>query len=132
LQIVVDSEKLPLDEFKKTISFLFQKDLEFKRILKYNHKYSIWDSTNVVLSKAEDFLDPDFVFNKIDYISAYKKTTGISHFEFNFKDQNFSIYDTGGQRNERLKWSKVLGDADLRIFCSLLFQQRPPLNGCHE
>jgi GTPase SAR1 family protein len=101
LQIVVDADKFPLEEIKKTISFLYQEDLEFKRILKYNHKYSLWDSANFVLSKAEDYLDPKYVFNEKDYISAYKKTTGVSQFDFTYKDQKFTIFDTGGQRNER-------------------------------
>ena len=60
---------------------------------------------------AEDFLPTD-----ADIAQARARTTGISKDSFNIGDDEYNVYDVGGERSERKKWIKVFNKVSLVLF----------------
>lgn len=79
-----------------------------------------------VLNK--DFFNQQFKPDEKDGIYAYSKTTGVVDYKTVVHGVTFDIYDTGGQRSERKKWSnsKILKlrfriqDVKLYLLCYLI------------
>jgi len=122
LQIIVEYDSIPTQDIKQTISTLYHDDLQLKKMLKNNHKYSIGDPVNYIFSNVENYFNDEYLFTEKDLLKSYKKSTGVSKFEFTYNNQNFCIYDTGGQRNERLKWKLILEQANAIIYVGALSQ----------
>jgi hypothetical protein len=55
-------------------------------------------------------------------LNSYVKTTGIVETSFVYKDVNFTIFDTGGQRTERKKWINCYEDANVVLVVGALSQ----------
>ena len=51
----------------------------------------------------------DYIPTESDVLRSRVKTTGIVETEFDFGGFHFRLFDVGGQRNERNKWSKRRG-----------------------
>eukprot|EP01080_Neovahlkampfia_damariscottae_P000777 gene777-9027_t len=122
LQMIVEYDALPVKEIQETISDLYNEDLPLKKILKNNHRHSIGDPVKYILSNVENYMNDDYEYTEQDLMKAYKKTTGVSKFEFMYKEQKFVVYDTGGQRNERLKWKWITEKANAVIYVGALSQ----------
>lgn len=52
-----------------------------------------------------------------DILRTRVKTTGIVEVNFTFKDLDFRLFDVGGQRSERQKWTHCFEDVTAIVFC---------------
>eukprot|EP01084_Bolivina_argentea_P288640 495461_1 len=73
-----------------------------------------------------------------DYLKCRVRTTGFIEYQYEFRENNFTVYDVGGARNERQKWCNVFGDISCVIFisalnhyCDVLWEAESK-NGMHE
>jgi GTPase SAR1 family protein len=92
------------------------KEEKFQNILSARHRNDIGDSAEYMIKKAKYFnsesntmmdeLRFGFLFD-LNHFRSYRKTTGVPTFQFVYKGQEFTIIDTGGQRNERKKWNTL-------------------------
>ena len=55
-----------------------------------------------------------------DVLRARVRTTGIVQSDFKIKATNFSMFDVGGQRNERRKWIHCFDHVDAVVFVAAL------------
>jgi GTPase SAR1 family protein len=67
-------------------------------------KYQLPDSTAYLMTRLDAMIDPDYVPTEMDALRSRSRTTGIVHVEFEIEGTSFTMYDVGGQRNERRKW----------------------------
>jgi len=66
--------------------------------------FQLPDSAAYFFGKIEQVARKDFIPTNDDILRARVRTTGIVENSFAIDGNNFSMYDVGGQRNERKKW----------------------------
>jgi guanine nucleotide-binding protein G(o) subunit alpha len=70
-----------------------------------SNEYQLNDSAQYFLDQLYRIGSLDFLPNEQDILRTRVKTTGIVEINFSFKNLNFRLFDVGGQRSERKKWS---------------------------
>ncbi|EOD26274.1 hypothetical protein EMIHUDRAFT_43354, partial [Emiliania huxleyi CCMP1516] len=78
------------------------------------------DSTSYFWERAGDILRSDFVPNEQDILRARVRTTGIVQQNFAIDGRRYTMFDVGGQRNERRKWIHVFDGVTAIIFVTAL------------
>jgi guanine nucleotide-binding protein subunit alpha-14 len=73
---------------------------------------SIPDSTSYYFDRLKPICKSGYVATTEDILRCYVKTTGIVEERFSTKSNTFRVVDVGGQRNERLKWKRILDSSD--------------------
>jgi GTPase SAR1 family protein len=115
-----------LSNFKDQIKDLFQNDETFQNALMNHHKYRLYEGFPYYIEHLDQVID-----NEIEnrgkiademILRGTSKTTGIVHFVTNHNGTPITIFDTGGQRNERKKWIHATEIADAFIFVGALSQ----------
>jgi len=54
--------------------------------------------------------------NARESLFFYRKTTGVFEYFYEWNNNTFLLVETGGQRNERKKWSKVVSTCDAIVY----------------
>ena len=67
-------------------------------------EYQLNDSTRYFFERAADILAPNYQPTEQDALRARVRTTGIVRQNFQIKERKYTMFDVGGQRNERRKW----------------------------
>ena len=67
------------------------------------HEFQLNDSTRYFWERAAEILKTDYLPSEQDVLRARVRTTGIVQQNFVIKDQKYTMFDVGGQRNERRK-----------------------------
>jgi len=67
-------------------------------------QFQLPDSASYFFANVERIARKDFVPTNDDILRARVRTTGIVESKFEVENNNFQIFDVGGQRNERKKW----------------------------
>lgn len=90
------------------------------------------DSSGYFFDQLDTMFDPDYIPSVADILRVRIRTTGIVKHDFEIDQEQFEMYDVGGQRNERKKWMKcfdgtmdaVLFVASLSEFDQVLFEEQ--------
>lgn len=92
--------------------------------LTYQHRnqFQLNDSTEYFLKKVIDVADEKYVPSHQDVLRMRVRTTGIVEKSFVIDGNNFSMYDVGGQRNERKKWIHCFENVTAVLFVAAMHE----------
>jgi hypothetical protein len=88
-----------------------------QQMYELRHTYQLPDSTNFYMSKLNEITAPDYLPSDEDMLRSRVRTSGIVEEKYVIDGVKFSMYDVGGQRNERKKWIHCFEDVTAIIFC---------------
>jgi hypothetical protein len=91
-----------------------------KEVFERRSEYQLNDSAQFYFDKMDTIAAEGYVPDEQDVLRSRVRTTGIVQSDFVIKSMNFSMFDVGGQRNERRKWIHAFDDVDSVIFVSAL------------
>ena len=83
-------------------------------------EYQLNDSTIYFWERAEDLCKTDYLPTEQDVLRARVRTTGIVQQNFQIKDKKYTMFDVGGQRNERRKWIHCFDNVTAVIFVTAI------------
>ena len=84
------------------------------------HEFQLNDSTRYFWERAAEILKTDYLPSEQDVLRARVRTTGIVQQNFVIKDQKYTMFDVGGQRNERRKWIHCFDNVTAVIFVTAI------------
>lgn len=87
-----------------------------KAIFARRNEYQLNDSTQYYLDDIERLSAPNYIPTEQDVLRSRVRTTGIVQSDFTIKNIQFSMFDVGGQRNERRKWIHCFDNVNAVVF----------------
>eukprot|EP01084_Bolivina_argentea_P222645 376801_1 len=110
-----------LQKLSVSISYLWNLK-SVQTAIKYRYKrFAIPDNISYFYDKIEIIFDEEYVPSIADIIRLRIRTTGMIESKYTIHSGiNLSIFDTGGERNERKKWIHTFSDVDIVIFVAAL------------
>jgi len=75
-----------------------------KALFDRRSEFQLNDSAEYYFEAIDRIADPKYLPSVDDVLRSRVRTTGIVQSDFKIKATNFSMFDVGGQRNERRKW----------------------------
>jgi len=95
-------------------------DQGIKYTYSFRSSYQLNDSTEYFYQRLREVVQPDYVPTEQDILRARIRTTGIVEHVFNIKENEFRMFDVGGQRNARKKWIHCFVNVTSVIFVAAL------------
>uniref|UniRef100_A0A7S0P5L8 Uncharacterized protein n=1 Tax=Calcidiscus leptoporus TaxID=127549 RepID=A0A7S0P5L8_9EUKA len=95
-------------------------DAGVKEAIERASEYQLYDSTSYFWGRYADILKPDYLPTEQDVLRARVRTTGIVQQNFQIKDKKYTMFDVGGQRNERRKWIHCFDNVTAVIFVTAI------------
>jgi GTPase SAR1 family protein len=89
-------------------------------IFERKSEYQLNDSADYYFNKVDTLMAPGYIPSEEDVLRSRVRTTGIVQSDFKIKSINFSMFDVGGQRNERRKWIHAFDNVNCVIFVAAL------------
>ena len=91
------------------------------------NEYQLNDSTRYFWERAEEICSSSYMPSEQDVLRARVRTTGIVQQNFQIGDKKYTMFDVGGQRNERRKWIHCFDNVTAVIFVTAIseFDQVP-------
>jgi GTPase SAR1 family protein len=83
-------------------------------------KFQLTDSTAYYFNKIDEVTAEDYLPSDADILRSRVRTSGIVEEKYNIEGVTFSMYDVGGQRNERKKWIHCFENVTAVIFVASL------------
>lgn len=83
-------------------------------------EYQLNDSTRYFWDRAAEILSDSYLPSEQDVLRARVRTTGIVQQNFKIKDSQYTMFDVGGQRNERRKWIHCFDNVTAVIFVTAI------------
>ena len=83
-------------------------------------EYQLNDSTRYFWERAEEILKSDYLPTEQDVLRARVRTTGIVQQNFQIWERKYTMFDVGGQRNERRKWIHCFDNVTAVIFVTAI------------
>jgi len=83
-------------------------------------EYQLNDSTRYFWDKAKDILTSTYLPTEQDVLRARVRTTGIVQQNFQVGTTKYTMFDVGGQRNERRKWIHCFDNVTAVIFVTAI------------
>jgi GTPase SAR1 family protein len=83
-------------------------------------EYQLNDSTIYFWERADELCKADYLPTEQDVLRARVRTTGIVQQNFQIKDKKYTMFDVGGQRNERRKWIHCFDNVTAVIFVTAI------------
>jgi hypothetical protein len=83
-------------------------------------EYQLNDSTIYFWDRAESICDKDYMPTEQDVLRARVRTTGIVQQNFAIGEKKYTMFDVGGQRNERRKWIHCFDNVTAVIFVTAI------------
>jgi GTPase SAR1 family protein len=83
-------------------------------------QYQLTDSTNYFLDKVKEIGAETYLPSEQDVLRSRVRTTGIVSNDFVIEGNRFSMFDVGGQRNERKKWIHCFENVTAVIFVAAI------------
>jgi len=108
-----------IDELKGHLSTTWG-DSGVKEAIDRAAEYQLNDSTIYFWERAEELCKPDYMPSEQDVLRARVRTTGIVQHNFQIKDKKYTMFDVGGQRNERRKWIHCFDNVTAVIFVTAI------------
>ena len=107
IQPAEELDDLAPDASKEDIGRLIEilwNDPAIKKAFENRRNLGIVDSCPHFFDDCKRIFSDDYIPTEQDILLARIPTTGIRVIEFEVKGNRFSVFDTGGERSERLKW----------------------------
>ena len=83
-------------------------------------EYQLNDSTIYFWERAGELLKHDYTPTEQDVLRARVRTTGIVQQNFQIGEKKYTMFDVGGQRNERRKWIHCFDNVTAVIFVTAI------------
>lgn len=83
-------------------------------------KFQLFDSAKYFLDETKRVTADDYIPTHQDVLRSRVRTTGIVENKFEIDGNDFSMFDVGGQRNERKKWIHCFQDVTAVLFVAAL------------
>jgi GTPase SAR1 family protein len=83
-------------------------------------EYQLNDSTIYFWERADELLKHDYTPTEQDVLRARVRTTGIVQQNFQIGEKKYTMFDVGGQRNERRKWIHCFDNVTAVIFVTAI------------
>jgi len=83
-------------------------------------EYQLNDSTIYFWEKATEICAHDYMPSDQDVLRARVRTTGIVQQNFQIGEKKYTMFDVGGQRNERRKWIHCFDNVTAVIFVTAI------------
>merc|ERR1719443_1580487 len=99
---------------------LLWKDAGVEEAIERAAEYQLNDSTRYFWERSDEILKPDYMPTAQDVLRARVRTTGIVQQNFQIKDKKYTMFDVGGQRNERRKWIHCFDNVTAVIFVTAI------------
>jgi len=80
------------------------------------NEYQLNDSTQYYFDDLDRLCADGYIPNEQDVLRSRVRTTGIVQSDFTIKAIQFSMFDVGGQRNERRKWIHCFDNVQAVVF----------------
>jgi len=84
------------------------------------NEYQLNDSTGYFWDRAAEILASDYTPTDQDVLRARVRTTGIVQQNFQIGEKKYTMFDVGGQRNERRKWIHCFDNVTAVIFVTAI------------
>jgi len=84
------------------------------------NQFQLNDSAEYYLQAIDRISLRDYIPTTDDVLRSRVRTTGIVQSDFKIKATNFSMFDVGGQRNERRKWIHCFDHVNAVVFVAAL------------
>lgn len=78
--------------------------------------YQVIESHVKYFERLDEISDPDYIPTTDDVLLCRSRTVGIVETHLMIDNQEYHIYDVGGQRNERRKWIHCFSDVTSVLF----------------
>jgi len=96
------------------------KDAGVQESIERAAEYQLNDSTIYFWNRAEELCSDGYQPNEQDILRARVRTTGIVQQHFDIKGKPYTMFDVGGQRNERRKWIHCFDNVTAVIFVTAI------------
>jgi len=83
-------------------------------------EYQLNDSADYYFNDVDRLAAPGYIPTEQDVLRSRVRTTGIVQSDFVIKGMNFSMFDVGGQRNERRKWIHAFDNVNAVVFVAAI------------
>merc|ERR1719382_2044505 len=83
-------------------------------------EYQLNDSTRYFWDRSDEILKSDYMPTEQDVLRARVRTTGIVQQNFQIGTSKYTMFDVGGQRNERRKWIHCFDNVTAVIFVTAI------------
>ena len=83
-------------------------------------KFQLTDSSAYYFNKVEEVAAPGYLPSDADILRSRVRTSGIVEEKYTIDGMQFSMYDVGGQRNERKKWIHCFENVTAIIFVAAI------------
>jgi len=110
-----DGNTEPTEEVCNAFNVMY-KDAGVTEAIERAPEYQLNDSTDYFWLRCESILASDYMPTEQDILRARVRTTGIVQQNFQIKIQKYTMFDVGGQRNERRKWIHCFDNVTAVIF----------------
>ena len=91
-----------------------------KEVFERKSEYQLNDSADYYFNDLDRVAAAGFKPTEQDVLRSRVRTTGIVQSDFKIKGLDFSMFDVGGQRNERRKWIHAFDDVNAVVFVAAL------------
>merc|ERR1719443_592088 len=99
---------------------LLWKDAGVEEAIERAAEYQLNDSTRYFWERVDAICAADYKPTEQDVLRARVRTTGIVQQNFQIKDKKYTMFDVGGQRNERRKWIHCFDNVTAVIFVTAI------------
>jgi len=113
-----DSEKLTPDLGALILSLW--NDENVQKVFERRSEFQLNDSAKYYFDQVETIAATGWLPTTDDVLRSRVRTTGIVQSDFKIKGVQFSMFDVGGQRNERRKWIHCFDNVNAVIFVAAL------------
>jgi hypothetical protein len=91
-----------------------------KEVFSRRSEFQLNDSAEFYFDNVERLSADGYLPTTDDVLRSRVRTTGIVQSDFEIKKMPFSMFDVGGQRNERRKWIHCFDNVDAVVFVASL------------
>jgi len=95
-------------------------DAGIKEAIDRAAEYQLNDSTIYFWERANEICSADYLPTEQDVLRARVRTTGIVQQNFEITGKRYTMFDVGGQRNERRKWIHCFDNVTAVIFVTAI------------
>jgi len=127
-----------VQELGRAIFMLWSLDAVKATFSRRGNTYSFPDNMDYFFGKVPEIMSEQYAPSVEDSLKCRVRTTGMIEYKYDIKDNEFVLYDVGGQRNERKKWihhfagvAAVLFVCALNHYHAVLFEDEKK-NALHE
>jgi len=109
-----------VEELGRSIFMLWSLDATRATFDRRGNTYSFPDNMDYFFGKVREIMSEDYTPTVQDSLKCRVRTTGMIEYKYDIKENEFILYDVGGQRNERKKWIHHFADVAAVLFvCAL-------------